>query len=177
MPTGTVYQLFGSKRDLLLASMDALLAHLEQFGPPRFADTQTLPADLEKFLEDVFARELPFRGVYRAWQEAALIDRTIAMQDRRIRSWTRTRIRNLFAILAGIPGARPGLNTALLAELWDRFFWNLLADPSSDRKGAVRSIAETLYRTLFFNSSDGALPIREAGRRNHTGTASDRKAR
>src|SRR5262249_28812817 len=101
---GAVSQFFRSKRLLLLTSMDTLLRHLEAFGPPSFADLSTVERDLEKFLREVFARERPFIGVYRAWQEAALIDSMIAAYDRQIRTWTRWRIHALFSLLTRVPG-------------------------------------------------------------------------
>jgi AcrR family transcriptional regulator len=153
--TGAVYQFFRSKRHLLLVSMDTLLRRLETVGAPSFAGRETLLEDLEGFLADVFSRERPFIGVYRAWQEAALIDATIAAHDRRIRAWSSARIRNLFLLLVRLPGARSGQDVAILARLWDRFFWNLLARPPSDRRRAVRSIAATLYHTLFSDARAG----------------------
>ena len=151
--TGAVYQFFGSKRHLLLVSMDVLLAHLEQVGPPPLASGgQRLLAGLEEFVEDVFSRERPFAGAYRAWQEAALTDATIAAHDRQVRAWSRARVRRLFGILASLPQARPGLDLALLAQLWDRFFWNLLAHPPAQPRRAARSVAATLYHALFLDS-------------------------
>lgn len=155
--TGSVYQFFHSKRHLLLVSMDTLLRRLEKLGPPSFTSRKRLPGDLEKFIAEVFSRERPFIGVYRAWGEAALIDGTIAELDRRIRVWTSGRIHRLFALLAGLPGARSDLDLETLAQLWDRFFWNLLAKPPSDRQRAVRSIARTLHHTLF---ADGRAAAR-----------------
>jgi AcrR family transcriptional regulator len=146
--SGAVYRFFRSKRELLFAAMDALLRHLESFSPPPLADARNLPNDLERFLSDVFAREAPFVGVYRAWREASLVDETIVPQDRLIHAWTSARILGLFARLAALPGARAGLDLPALAGLWDRFFWDLLADPPSDLDRAARSIAATLSHTL-----------------------------
>jgi AcrR family transcriptional regulator len=153
--TGAVYQFFGSKRDLLLVSMDSLLSRLEKVGAPSFGRGETVLPDLEKFVADVFARERPFVGVYRAWREAALTDETIAEHDRRVRAWSGARVRGLFELFAGLPGARADLDRETLALLWDRFFWNLLANPPASRVRAVRSIAGTLYHTLFSDGPSG----------------------
>jgi AcrR family transcriptional regulator len=152
--TGAVYQFFGSKRRLLLVSMDALLLRIEQVAAPHFAGRDSLRADMEAFLTGVFRRERPFVGVYRAWREAALLDPSIAALDRRIRIWSTARIGRLFLRLTGLPGARRDLDVAALAGLWDRFFWDLLAQPPSDRPRAIRGIAATLCHTLF---TDGLL--------------------
>jgi AcrR family transcriptional regulator len=163
--SGAVYQFFRSKRELLLAAMDALLSHLESFSPPSMGNPRTLPADLERFLTDVFAREAPFVGVYRAWREASLVDETIARLDRIIHVWTSARILGLFTRLAALPGARAGLDLAVLAELWDRFFWDLLATPPSDSRRAARSIARTLSHTF---QEDAAGRARGASGRRRT---------
>jgi AcrR family transcriptional regulator len=161
--SGAVYQFFRSKRELLLAAMDELLRHLETSSPPPLGEPRTLLADLERFLEDVFAREARFVGVYRAWSEASLVDETIAHRDRAIRIWTSGRIRGLFTRLAAQPGSRAHLDLAVLAELWDRFFWDLLAHPPSDSSRAAHSIAATLYHALFEDASGG--PREPHGRR------------
>jgi len=174
---GAVSQFFGSKRLLLLTSMDTLLRHLEAFGPPSFADRSTVERDLEKFLREVFARERPFIGVYRAWQEAALIDSMIAAYDRQIRTWTRWRIHALFGLLAGLPGARPRLDLEMLAELWDRFFWNLLAHPPSDVEAAVARIAQTLTHSLILDTSAESIDsIGSPRRRRRSSGGSARRA-
>ena len=152
--TGAVSQFFGSKRRLLLVSMDALLARIERVRPPEFAGARSLAADMEEFLTGVFRRERPFVGVYRAWREAALIDPSIADRDRRIRVWSGGRIRALFARLGSLPGARPNLDFEALASLWDRFFWELLAEPPEPRRRAIRAISSMLCQTLF---TDGLL--------------------
>src|SRR5262249_14953023 len=167
---GAVSQLFGSKRLLLLTSMDTLLRHLEAFGPPFFADRSTVERDLEKFFREVFACEQPFIGVYRAGQEVALVDRTTAAYDREIRAWTRWRIEALFGLLTRLPGARPRLDLETLAELWDRFFWNLLAHPPSDLGAAIASIARTLEHTLFLDTpSESVDSIGSPRRRRRSG--------
>lgn len=160
--TGSVYQFFRSKRQLLLVLMDTLLRRLEELRPPSFGKVGKLPDQIEEFLAEVFAREHEFVGVYRAWQESVLVDAAIAAHDRRIRAWSCARVRNLFGSLAGLPGARSGLDLATLARLWDRFFWNLLAQPPSDRGAVVRCIARTLYHTFF--TDRGMAGVRNGGR-------------
>ncbi len=149
--TGAVYQFFGSKRQLLLVLMDTLLRRLDELDPPSFTQGKTILDGIEQFLTEAFARELEFVGVYRAWQEAALTDPAIDGHNHRIRSWTRARVRSLFAMLADLPDGRPDLDFDTLAKLWDGFFWTLLAQPPSDTKRAVRSIARILYHTLFLD--------------------------
>lgn len=163
--TGSVYQYFGSKRQLLLFSMDTLLRRLKQVKPPSFESRrERLLESLEEFLADVFSRERPFIGAYRAWREAALVDGAIAARDRRVRAWSRRRVRVLFDILSGLPGARQGLDIEMLAELWDRFFWDLLADPPAESRRAVQSIARTLYRTIMVDPPAGRRSLGPRGR-------------
>lgn len=153
--TGAVYQFFHSKEHLLLVSMDSLLARIEKVPPPTFPPGGDRIAAMEAFLSDVFRRERPYVGVYRAWQEAALADRGIADRDRRIRAWSSARILGLFERLGKLPDARADVDRPELARLWDGIFWGLLAHPPADRSRTVRSIARTLCRTLFTDPPGG----------------------
>lgn len=147
--TGGVYQFFRSKEHLLLVCMDSLLTRIEKVPPPSFPPGGDRMAGMEAFLSEVFRRERPYVGVYRAWQEAALVDQAIADRDRRIRTWSSARILGLFERLGKLPDARDDVDRPELARLWDGIFWGLLAHPPSDRSRTVRTIARTLCRTLF----------------------------
>lgn len=147
--TGAVYQFFESKDHVLLVAMDTLLQRIEAVPPPSFPASGSRVAAMEAFLSGVFRRERPFVGVYRAWQEAALVDPKIASRDRAIRTWSSARILGLFTAMASLPGARSDLDLPELARLWDGIFWNLLAHPPADPRRSVASIARTLCRTLF----------------------------
>jgi AcrR family transcriptional regulator len=150
--TGSVYQFFRSKRQLLLVLMDTLLRRMDEVHPPPLSPGRVLDG-IEQFLTKVFQRELPYVGVYRAWQEAALADSAIGDLDRHIRSWSRTRVQRWFAGLAALPDARPRLDIGMLAGLWDSFFWGLLAQPPSEMKRAIKTVAILLYHALFLDSS------------------------
>jgi len=147
--TGAVYQFFRSKRQLLLVLMDALLQRLEDLPPPKLAVNRPILKGIEGFLTDAFSREIAFVGVYRAWQEAALVDAAFVTHDQQIRAWSYQRVRGLLGLLVNLPSARHKLDLATLAELWGRFFWYLLAQPPSNRKRAVRTIAEMLHHIIF----------------------------
>jgi AcrR family transcriptional regulator len=153
--TGAVYQFFRSKDHVLLVAMDALLVRIEAVPPPLFPRIGDRTAEMEAFLADVFRRERPFVGVYRAWQEAALVAPEIAEHDRRIRAWSSARILGLFTRLAALSGARSDVDLPELARLWDGIFWNLLAHPPSTRSRAVRTVARVLHGALF--ADGGAL--------------------
>jgi len=175
--TGAVYQFFRSKRGLLLAAMDALLQHLESASAPAFANPALVAGDLERFLEEVFAREAPFSGVYRAWREASLTDDSIARKDAAIRVWTSARIGALFTRLSGLPGARAGVDLPLSAELWDRFFWDLLGHPPPDPPRAARSLAATLYHALFADTLSARRVSKRRPRRRARGPRPVRPSR
>ena len=147
--TGAVYQFFASKDHVLRVAMDALLARIEAVPPPSFPAAGDRTAAMEAFLIDVFHRERPFVGVYRAWQEAALSDRAFRALDRKIRDWSSDRIRGLFTRLSSLPGARRDLDVADLARLWDAIFWNLLAHPPRDVRRSASNLARILTRMLF----------------------------
>jgi len=146
--TGSVYQFFRSKRQMLVVLMDTLLRRMEAVSPPS-ASTGGVASGIEQFLARVFVHELPYVGLYRAWQEAALIDSEIADHDGHIRLWSQARIRAWFGGLATLPGARTKLDLENLSKLWDMFFWGLLAHPPSDPKHTARNVSMMLYHTLF----------------------------
>jgi AcrR family transcriptional regulator len=149
--TGGVYHFFRSKRQLLLVLMDTLLRRIDEVHPPSLSPGKVLDG-IEQFLVKVFQRELPYVGVYRAWQEAALADSAIGDHDRHIRSWSRARIQGWFAGLAALPGARPRLDLKMLAVLWDSFFWGLLAQPPFELKRTAKSVTVILYHVFFLDS-------------------------
>lgn len=152
VPVGSFYQHFRTKRQLLLVLMDQLLEGLERLDlRPRGAVSIRL--GLRALLRSAFAADLAFAGAYRAWQEAILLDESLAPWQERIETWTRARVTGVFEALLQSPGARRDVNVPVLARLMDRFFWDLLGRaprlPAAELEAILESTADLLYHALF----------------------------
>jgi AcrR family transcriptional regulator len=148
LAVGGFYQHFRSKRQLLLELMDDLLEHLSRLefraqsaGDPRAA--------LHEMLARAFAADLRYLGAYRAWQEAALSDRSLARRQRDIQAWTTARVTAVFQFLSRLPGARAKVDIPSLARAMDSFFWNLLAQAVTLRPSELNSWIDTATHLIF----------------------------
>ena len=126
LATGSFYQHYRSKRQLLLALMDDLLAAMGRLSlrPNYSGDVRS---SLRELLARGFSNDLRYLGAYRAWEEAVLSDPQMANSQIKIRAWTTKRVAALLAALQQWPGARPGVDVPALAPVIDAFFWSLLA--------------------------------------------------
>lgn len=149
---GSFYQHFRTKKQLLLVLMDQLLEGLEQVDlRPRGA--ATIRDGLRALLQSAFARDLAFAGAYRAWQEAILLDPSLAPRQEQIERWTRARVTRVFETLLQLPGARRDVDVPALARLMDRLFWDLLGEAThlaaSELEPILESVTDLLYHALF----------------------------
>lgn len=168
--TGSFYQHFRSKRQLLLALMDELLERLSRLDLPSPAaktssgkigkpETAVLDARvaLGALLERAFSTDLAYTGAYRAWREAVMIDRDLARHQEQIESWTRARVAAVFSFFLQLPGARDDVDMPVLARLMDRFFWNLLGEAlhlsPEERKKVLSTTTHLLYHALFADAA------------------------
>jgi AcrR family transcriptional regulator len=153
---GAFYQYFQSKRQILLVLMNELLSKLEhiEMQPQGVRD---LRSGIESVLRAGLATDLAYAGAYRAWREAILSDRELAALDARVRAWTTGRLRDVFGMLAQLPGARVGIDVSLFAAVMDRLFWDLLASPLSSDHRIIEILGHTIYCALFHD------PISRAG--------------
>ncbi len=162
---GGFYQHFQSKRQLLRVLMDDLVGELSAVEIRADGDVD-LRRRVERLLIDVFATDLRYVGAYRAWQEAASSDRTLAADSRRIHAWTTARVAQVFRTLRRHPRARKRVDVQAIAALMDTVFWSLLAQqldaPPAVRNRSLRAAAHLICHALFL---DTALQERRRGRR------------
>jgi AcrR family transcriptional regulator len=154
LAVGTFYQHFRSKRQLLLALMDELLEKLSQlnFQPQPLAAADPRAA-IRGLLARAFAHDLRYLGAYRAWQEAALSDRSLVKKQREIHNWTTGRVLRVFQFLQTLPGARRPVDIPGLARSMDAFFWSLLAQagqlPTAELEQSIDAATHLIYHAMF----------------------------
>ncbi len=126
LATGSFYQHYRSKQQLLLVLMDELLAAMGRLSlrPAYGGDVR---GSLRELLARGFSNDLRYLGAYRAWEEAVLYDPQMASSQLAIRQWTTKRVTVLLTSLQQWPGARPGVDVPALAQVIDTLFWSLLA--------------------------------------------------
>jgi AcrR family transcriptional regulator len=153
---GSFYQHFRTKRQLLLVLMDELLEGLSRLEL-RPTGASDIRAGLGALLKNAFATDLTYAGAYRAWQEAVLLDGSLADHQKKIENWTRARVAGVFELLLRLPGARHDVNLPVLARLMDRFFWDLLGQalrlPPAELDAILESTTDLLYHALFADST------------------------
>jgi AcrR family transcriptional regulator len=154
LATGTFYQHYRSKRQLLLVLMDDLLAAMERLQLQ--ATSPDIRTGLHEILVRGFSGDLEYLGAYRAWQEAILSDAQLARMELKIRQWTTNRIAFLLAFLQRQPDARKTINIPVLAHLIDSFFWNLLGEALHARKVElsewIDAATNLIYHALFLDA-------------------------
>jgi AcrR family transcriptional regulator len=160
LAVGTFYQHFRSKRQLLLALMDELLAKLDQlnFQPQAATD---LRAGIRELLSRAFAHDLRSLGAYRAWQEAALSDPSLVKKQHEIHKWTTARVMLVFQFLQTLPGARQQVDIPGLARAMDAFFWSLLAQAGQLPKPALNQWIDSATHLIYHAMFTDAPPTRE----------------
>lgn len=154
LATGTFYQHYRSKRQLLVVLMEDLLTVMSQLNlqPDAGGDPREL---LRGLLARAFTTDRHYLGAYRAWREAMLSDPRLARDWRDIRQWTTQRVAALLTLLQQWPGARKDIAIAPLAEVVDTLGWSLLDKPVSMSLGQVNARIDAathlIYRALFLD--------------------------
>lgn len=150
--TGGFYQHFATKTQLLLVLMQNLVDALAGVNL-QFSTGSSPQEKLREFLEQAFAKDLPYAGALRAWEEAVSSDEHLRRKQLRIRKWTTARVSAVIERLLQLPGARRDVDVPALAHLMDRLFWQLLAEaarlPRAETTRLVRASAHLLAHSLF----------------------------
>lgn len=155
LATGTFYQHYRSKRQLLLVLMDDLLAAMSQLSlhPDSDADPRQL---LRELLARAFTTDRRYLGAYRAWREAMLSDPSLAQDWRDIREWTTQRVTALLTLLQQSPGGRKDVAIPPLAEVIDTLCWSLLDKPAfmslELANARIDAATQLIYHALFLDT-------------------------
>jgi len=155
---GAFYTYFHSKRQLLVVLMNELLQRLANLNlqPAGAGDVKL---SLRKFLAGVFRTDRQYYGVVRAWQEAALSDAELGAMQKKIESWTHSRVLGVFQLLQRHPEARRDCDLPAFARMMDRHFWSLLARGARmtrrDFDHEVQLAADVIYHYLFHDVRRG----------------------
>lgn len=153
LPVGGFYQHYRSKRQLLLALMDEMIAAMARLDLRDIEHSGDTRSSLRDFLARAFSGDFAYLGAYRAWQEAALSDPALARHQRRIRAWTLGRVIRFFRRLETLPGARKAVDIPVLARAMDLFFWNLLGEAVQRKRAGLDTWLDAathlIYHALF----------------------------
>lgn len=157
LATGTFYQHYRSKRQLLLVLMEDLLDAMSRLNLQPNADSN--PRELlRELLARAFTTDRRYLGAYRAWREAMLSDPHLAREWRNIREWTRQRVVALLTSLQRWPGARKDIAIAPLAEMVDTLGWSLLEKPASmslkHANARIDAATHLIYHALFLDTTE-----------------------
>jgi AcrR family transcriptional regulator len=154
LATGSFYQHYRSKQQLLLALMDELLAGMGRLSL-RANYSGDVRASLRELLARGFSNDLRYLGAYRAWEEAVLSDPQMANSQMNIREWTTKRVAVLLTSLQQWPGARPGVDVPALAKVIDALFWSLLAQAvfltRVELNDWIDAATHLIYHALFLD--------------------------
>jgi AcrR family transcriptional regulator len=147
---GAFYQHFSSKRQILLVLMDRLLGEVEGVMAPAPNES---PADMRSLIQNTLRQGLTvdwaYRGAYRAWREAALVDDELRALRLEVERWAAVRLTMLLQALQLAPHAR---NVAHIDELgWSLsvLFWRIAEEELSEPNALIEAIGEMVYHTLF----------------------------
>jgi AcrR family transcriptional regulator len=157
LATGTFYQHYRSKRQLLLVLMEDLLTAMSQLNlqPSAGGNPRTL---LRELLARAFTTDRRYLGAYRAWREAMLSDPHLARDWREIREWTTQRVVALLTLLQQWPGARKDIAIAPLAEVVDTLGWSLLEKPAfmslEQVNARIDAATHLIYHAVFLDTPE-----------------------
>jgi len=152
---GAFYQHFTSKRQILLVLMDRLLEEVEGVMAPTPGE---VPTDMRSLIRSTLRQGLTvdwaYRGAYRAWREAALVDDELRAWQLAVEQWAANRLIMLLRALSQAPHARVVAHVENLGWALSLLFWRLAEEALPEPDALIETLTDMIYHTLFEDVAD-----------------------
>jgi AcrR family transcriptional regulator len=152
---GAFYQHFTSKRQILLVLMDRLLEEVEGVMAPAPGD---VPGAMRSLIRSTLRQGLTvdwaYRGAYRAWREAALIDEELRGLQLAVERWAASRLIMMLRALQMAPHARAVAHVEELGWALSLLFWRLAEEELPEPDALIETLTDMIYHALFEDAAE-----------------------
>jgi AcrR family transcriptional regulator len=152
---GAFYQHFTSKRQILLVLMDRLLEEVEGVMAPTPGDAPgTMRSLIRSTLRQGLTVDWAYRGAYRAWREAALIDEELRGLQLAVERWAASRLIMMLRALQMAPHAREVAHIEALGWALSLLFWRLAEEELSEPDTMIETLTDMIFHALFEDAAE-----------------------
>jgi AcrR family transcriptional regulator len=152
---GAFYQHFTTKRQILLVLMNRLLEEVEGVMAPLPGE---VPMDMRSLIRSTMRQGLTvdwaYRGAYRAWREAALVDDELRTLQPAVEQWAASRLIIMLRALSQAPHARQARRLEELGWALSLLFWRLAEETLPEPEALIEALTDMIYHALFEDTVD-----------------------